>query len=178
MCEVVRKCPLLLELDLNDVPVSNATVYNLFLHSSHLRDISLKNNQLITDEAFPNLLELMEMSEDEAARAARSAPDYALEPEPDSNSSHSGASPLRTLRRPVTETMEPMRQIDLTGCNQLTDNAISNLVANAPKTRNLTLAKCSELTDAAIDSLGRLGKNLHHIHLGHVNQCVHRQCRD
>jgi F-box and leucine-rich repeat protein GRR1 len=50
------------------------------------------------------------------------------------------------------------------------DEGVDMIIKNAPKLRNLTLAKCGGLTDKSLDSVGRLGKHLHYLHLGHVKE--------
>lgn len=60
-----------------------------------------------------------------------------------------------------------LRILDLTGCEEVRDDAICRIVPATPKLRNLVLAKCRHLTDRAVAAICRLGKNLHYIHLGH-----------
>lgn len=74
------------------------------------------------------------------------------------------------LIRPTCKSFEQLRVIDFSSCLSLSDESIEHLVNNAPQLRNLTLAKCSNLTDASIDSITKLGKHLHHLHLGHVSR--------
>jgi F-box and leucine-rich repeat protein GRR1 len=61
-----------------------------------------------------------------------------------------------------------LRIIDFTGCTELEDEGIERLVASGPRLRSLTLAKCEKLTDKSLASIGRLGKHLHYLHMGHV----------
>ena len=60
--------------------------------------------------------------------------------------------------------------LDFTGCSQIGDKAIERLVKLAPRTRDLTLAKCTRLTDDAVEHICKLGRHLHHLHLGHVDK--------
>lgn len=60
-----------------------------------------------------------------------------------------------------------IRVLDLTGHTQLTDAAVESIVTFMPKIRNLALAKCQQLTDESVFSICKLGKALHHLHLGH-----------
>ena len=71
---------------------------------------------------------------------------------------------------PKEYTLEHLRELDFTGCVQITDKAIARLVKLAPRTRSLTLAKCTRLTDEAAEHIARLGRHLHHLHLGHVDK--------
>lgn len=64
--------------------------------------------------------------------------------------------------------MAYLRVVDLYGCTGLGDDAVRNLVASAPRLRNLTLAKCPNLTDGAIEAICGLGRHLQYLHLGHV----------
>ncbi len=158
---LAQSCPLLLEIDLAQVPqLSNATLHAIFLNAFHLRELRLNGNPNLTDDGFPNLPALLEMSADEAERAAAWYPWYAVTEDP-------MGKPI--VRRPMSDVFEHLRLVDLTGCAGLGDVAVDNLVTNAPKLRNLTLAKCVRLTDAAVGSIGRLEKHLHYLHLGHVS---------
>ena len=153
---LARSCPLLLEIDLAHVPqLSNATLHAIFLNAAHLRELRLNGNLNLSNDGVPDLPALVDMSEDEAERAASSYPWYAVDG--------------TTLRRPIADAFEHLRLVDLTGCGGLGDVAIDHLVTNAPKLRNLTLAKCVGLTDTAVESIARLGKHLHYLHLGHVS---------
>jgi F-box and leucine-rich repeat protein GRR1 len=71
---------------------------------------------------------------------------------------------------PKGYTLEHLRELDFTGCVQITDKAIARLVKLAPRTRSLTLAKCTRLTDEAAEHIAKLGRHLHHLHLGHVDK--------
>lgn len=65
-----------------------------------------------------------------------------------------------------------LRILDLTSCVLLTDQAVDAIITNAPRIRSLVLAKCFELTDESINSICRLGRSLHQLHMGHVSWCV------
>ncbi|KAK4684638.1 F-box and leucine-rich repeat protein GRR1, partial [Tremellales sp. Uapishka_1] len=158
LVKLTQNCPLLLEMDLADVPqLSNAAAYSIFLHSAHLRELRFNGNTNLTDDGFPDLPYLASLTGEEAARAVGDLPWFASTP-----------MPTPTLLRPVAETFDQLRSVDLTGCAQIGDLAIEHLVSNAPKLRTLTLAKCPLLTDNALESIERLGKHLHYLHLGHV----------
>lgn len=69
----------------------------------------------------------------------------------------------------LTETLDKLRVVDLTGCTQVSDHTVDKLVKVAPKLRNLVLSKCTRITDTSLRTLSTLGKNLHYIHMGHCN---------
>jgi F-box and leucine-rich repeat protein GRR1 len=176
-----------MEMDLAQVPqLTDTTVYGIFLNARHVREIKLNGHEFITNAAIPNLPNLWQMSEAELESYSQKYADIVadsleLVSEPADGGETGFYSPrmksgrslvVRTVDpaflRPVTDVFEHLRLVDLTGCARLGDRAIENLVANAPKLRSLTLTKCANLTDAALESIGRLGKHLHYLHLGHV----------
>ncbi|KAI7087549.1 RNI-like protein [Hortaea werneckii] len=63
--------------------------------------------------------------------------------------------------------LDALRILDLTDCNDLGDKAVERIIDTCPRLRNLILAKCRSITDRAVLAITRLGKNLHYIHLGH-----------
>jgi hypothetical protein len=71
-----------------------------------------------------------------------------------------------------------LRILDLTSCVLLTDQAVDAIITNAPRIRSLVLAKCFELTDESINSICRLGRSLHQLHMGHVSWCVSLSAAD
>ncbi|WWD22868.1 hypothetical protein CI109_107363 [Kwoniella shandongensis] len=160
---LVRSCTLILELDLQDViAVTDSTVHSIFLHLAYLRELRLNGCVELTEDCIPNLATLIEMSDDELVLAAREVGLYHS-----ATGSHNLNLDLPLLR-PSAATFEFLRTVDLTGCTNLRDKAIENLIFNAPKLRTLSLTKCVNLTDKCLESVGRLGKHLHHLHLGHV----------
>lgn len=214
---LARSCPLLLEMDLAQVQqLSNATVYGIFLNTTHLRELKLNGHNYLTDPAFPNLADLRDAPDDELLDSAgRYADIIATLTHAGSGSGSSSKSSLRAstseeknygnkldephegnegipgylpsrskssvsrdlvirppkpeLLRPVLDVFEHLRIVDLTSCSAIGDRAVDNLVTNAPKLRSLTLNKCSNLTDRTVESVCRLGKHLHYLHLGHVS---------
>lgn len=110
----------------------------------------------LDENCIPNLLDLCEMQDDGIVKASE-AVGIKIDP----------AEGI-TMLRPVTTTFEYLRVVDMTGCPELGDKAVDNLVTNAPKLRQLTLSKCPALTDKSLESIGKLGKHLHNLHLGHV----------
>ncbi|KAL7420162.1 SCF ubiquitin ligase complex subunit [Cryptotrichosporon argae] len=169
---VARACAHLLELDLASVPqVTDDTVCALFMNCSHLRELRLNNNENITSAGFPNLPRLVGCTDDELVEATTRYAWYLSDAVAPKAKARLGVPPTDvapSALRPVTPVLEQLRLVDLTACPGFDDDALANLVIDAPKLRNLTLAKCPRLTDHAADSLGRIGRNLHYLHLGHV----------
>nr|XP_019048410.1 hypothetical protein I302_02181 [Kwoniella bestiolae CBS 10118]OCF27340.1 hypothetical protein I302_02181 [Kwoniella bestiolae CBS 10118] len=153
----VKNCTLLLELDLQDVlPSTNSTVFTIFLNLTYLRDLKLNNCTELNEECIPNLVEMKSMSDKQLLELGKS---IGLDEE---------NIPDISFLRPRMNHLDHLRVVDFTGCSNLGDKAIDNLISNAPKLRTLTLTKCSNLTNTALESIERLGKHLHYLHLGHV----------
>ncbi|PVF95519.1 RNI-like protein [Serendipita vermifera] len=149
--KLVHQCPLLIEIDLNGcTQIDEGAVRDIWTHCNHLRELRLAQCSNIGDFAFPA-----------SPRLAKPA--------------STGAGPSNTtpivlpllppllLSRPLSH----LRQLDLMSVH-ITDEAVSGIVANAPRLRNLVLAKCSTLTDAAVRSISELGRHLQFLHLGHA----------
>ncbi|OXG19701.1 F-box and leucine-rich repeat protein GRR1 [Cryptococcus neoformans Tu401-1] len=155
---LIRACPLVLEYDLQDViSLSSSVLHTVFLHASHLRELRVNGCVSLDENCIPNLLDLSEMQDDWIAKVSE---DVGIKVEPAEGV---------TMLRPVTTTFEYLRVVDMTGCTDLGDKAVDNLITNAPKLRQLTLNKCPALTDKSLESIGKLGKHLHNLHLGHVS---------
>ncbi|KAK5122273.1 hypothetical protein LTR85_004184 [Meristemomyces frigidus] len=67
-------------------------------------------------------------------------------------------------------TLDALRILDLTDCNELGDKGVERIIETCPRLRNLILAKCRQITDRAVLAITKLGKNLHYIHLGHCQR--------
>ncbi|KAK4554854.1 SCF ubiquitin ligase complex subunit [Recurvomyces mirabilis] len=67
-------------------------------------------------------------------------------------------------------TLDALRILDLTDCNELGDKGVEKIIETCPRLRNLILAKCRHITDRAVLAITKLGKNLHYIHLGHCQR--------
>jgi F-box and leucine-rich repeat protein GRR1 len=190
--ELVRSCPLILELDIASVPqLRDVSIYVMWLNSIHLRELKLGKNVNITSGSIPDLSTLY--FEPNESLVHYSNPTWVSwlernEPPGALTRSHSTRNraftmdsyiqrdrdterpvDLRSLR-PLAPQFDVLRAVDLTGCTELDDRAVINLVRSAPKLRNLTLAKCARLTDVAMDAVAKLGKHLHYLHLGHVER--------
>ena len=70
------------------------------------------------------------------------------------------------LHLPTHLTFESLRILDLTACHLLHDSSVEKIIDSAPRLRILVLAKCTEITDRSVMAITKLGKNLHDIHLG------------
>lgn len=178
---LVRNCPLLSELDIMAIPqLSNDTTIAVFLNAAYLRDFKMKeakDHEKLDYRAIPNLWELSRMEDEQLLDTLGSYPWYlsgSSAPKAQALSQRKSLPPNvdATLLRPVRLTLDVLRVVDFTSCSGLSDVSVENLVCNAPQLRSLTLTKCDNLTDASLDSISRLGKYIHYLHLGHVNQCV------
>lgn len=150
---LARACNLIIEFDLSHVPqITNAALYNILTHSGHLRELRVVGNENINDQGIPSISDLLEEEEDDV----EGLPWYAK------------LEGMRII--PAFSMMDSLRVVDFTSCIALNDLAVERLIGNAPRIRHLTLAKCPSLTDASLDSVGRLGKNLHHLQLGHLTE--------
>jgi F-box and leucine-rich repeat protein GRR1 len=196
LIHLVRLCPLILELDLAGVPqLRDTSIYAMWLNSIHLRELKLGKIANLTSDAFPDLPLLYSEQDDEVLSLSNPgwiaylerAADIAIASPTlssldgrrnraltvDSYIDHGRdrdrrSTPDPNFLRPLAPIFDLLRVIDLTGCTELEDPALACLVNSAPKLRSLTLAKCAKLTDRGMSSVARLGKQLHHLHLGHV----------
>ncbi|KAI0082474.1 RNI-like protein [Panus rudis PR-1116 ss-1] len=156
---LAKSCPLLLEIDLNNCKnVTDVSVRDLWTHSTNMREMRLSHCVELTDAAFP--------------ASPRSEPSLVNGPNPFPTSSFLLGDKPPPLR--VPKPFEHLRMLDLTGCANITDEAIEGIISVAPKIRNLVLAKCTQLTDAAVESICALGKHLHYLHLGHASAITDR----
>lgn len=183
-------CPLILEYDLQGLEnVTDVSMRQIWLNSAHVRELRLNGNDLLSEEGFPclNIMPVLLTPDEERdfSTLSRRRSVTGRSSDSEGSSTESGTSGTsrkdpRTVfarrpilrKTPVTRKFDYLRTVDLTGCTRVTDEAIEAIVSNATKIRMLTLAKCGLLTDAALESICRLGKHLHLLHLGHVNQYV------
>jgi F-box and leucine-rich repeat protein GRR1 len=166
--------------------MTDQSMRQIWLNSAHVRELRLNNNNLLTDAGFPCLRDMPNLPahEDDFASLTLHERSRTISSSSESESSDSNSAgdlgekndetsiitlpKLRTT--PITRKFEYLRTVDLTGCALLTDVAVESIISNASRIRTLTLAKCGLLTDAALDAICKLGKHLHYLHLGHVNQ--------
>ncbi|KAG8965184.1 SCF ubiquitin ligase complex subunit [Tulasnella sp. 425] len=156
---LAKHCPKLLELDLHNCPlVTDDAIRDVWTRSTYLREFRLSNIFTLTGKAFPAA---PKTNQNATVLANINLPPGMMmlgnRPEP-------GLPPLQLDRL-----FDHLRMLDLTGCVNLTDEAVEGIVVNCPKIRNLVLAKCGNLTDEAIGSICKLGRYLHYVHLGHVS---------
>ena len=160
ICAIARLCPLLLEIDLsNCTKLTDLSVRVIWEQQKHLREFQLSNVNTLTDDAFP---------------APPPSPTQRLHPNPFSSTTSGIELPPPERLPPLllSTSFDHLRILDMTSCAHLTDAGLDGIVSNCPKIRHIVLAKCSGLTDESLVSVGKLGKNLHYIHLGHVSKYV------
>ncbi|KAG8908166.1 SCF ubiquitin ligase complex subunit [Tulasnella sp. 403] len=161
---LAKHCPMLLELDLqNCLLVTDKAIRELWTNSMYLRELRLANVVNLTDRAFPAA------PPSHTNESALHNANLALGLPPSLRPNPNALQPLY-LSRPF----DHLRMLDLTGCANLTDEALEGIVVNCPKIRNLVLAKCGNLTDEAVGSICKLGRHLHYLHLGHVSNITDR----
>ncbi|KAG8922716.1 SCF ubiquitin ligase complex subunit, partial [Tulasnella sp. 417] len=158
---LAKHCPMLLELDLHNCPlVTDEAIREVWARSTYLREFRLSNVVTLTEKAFPAA---PKTNHNTALSNLNLLPGMGGgRPEP-------GLPPLLLDRL-----FDHLRVLDLTGCVNLTDEAMEGIVVNCPKIRNLVLAKCGMLTDEAVGSICKLGRYLHYLHLGHVSNITDR----
>ena len=161
---VARNCPLLLEIDLsNCTKLTDICVRDIWQYQNHLREFQLSNITNLTDDAFPSPPPSV------STRSNIYGNPFPIAGRVDvSGSSGSEETPPLYLVQPF----DHLRILDMTSCSQITDVGIEGILSNCPKIRQIVLAKCTSLTDESLISVGKLGKNLHYIHLGHVSKYV------
>ncbi|WWD06057.1 hypothetical protein V865_004142 [Kwoniella europaea PYCC6329] len=174
----VQHCTLLLELDLQDVlSITNSTVFTIFLNLPYLRELKLNNCTELDEGCIPDLIDLKYMTDEQLSILAKSIgldqyqdQDHTARPvvEGEFQGIDIPSTTTALTLRPKMNHLDHLRVVDFTGCSNLGDKAIENLISNAPKLRTLTLTKCSNLTNESLESIEKLGKHLHYLHLGHV----------
>lgn len=173
---LTRGCPLLMEFALARMPqLSNDTTTAIFFNLRALRDLRMPDNELIS--AIPHLFSFAWLNETQVLKAVGAYPWYLTgTPRPKAMARQCPRPPNldMALVRPVTTSFDHLRVVDFNSCKGLNDQAVDNLIDNARQLRSITLTKCVKLTDATVESITKLGKHLHHLHLGHVSRCATR----
>ena len=124
--------------------ITNKSLLEVFKYSGELREFRLNNCIDITDSAFT-----------ESALTKL--------PSPQSSSlHHHHHSSLSS-----SHYYDQLRILDLTSIQSITDHAVRQIIAAAPKIRNLVLNKCHNITDESVLAICQLGRYLHYLHLGH-----------
>ncbi|WWC85522.1 uncharacterized protein L201_000386 [Kwoniella dendrophila CBS 6074] len=173
---LVQNCNLLLELDLQEVvSTSNSVIYSIFTNLTYLRELKLNGCTELNKDCIPNLIELKHLSENQLVDLTNSfninldhQEEEAEKVDQEHHNPEHQQQRIVNLITPKNDYLDHLRVVDFTGCTNLGDKAIENLIQNAPKLRTLTLTKCSKLTDDTLHSAEKLGKHLHYLHLGHV----------
>ncbi|WWC67137.1 uncharacterized protein I206_101044 [Kwoniella pini CBS 10737] len=168
---LIQNCHLLLELDLQDViSINDSVVYSIFLNLTYLRELKLNNCTELTEKCIPNLEDLKGYSEETLIKEAQNVNLY---PQSQTSPKQAEIEDEKVIKKeirvmPKSAYLDHLRIVDFTGCTNLGDLAIENLISNSTKLRTLTLTKCQKLTNLSLESIERLGKHLHYLHLGHV----------
>lgn len=159
---IARKCPLLLEIDLsNCAGLTDVAIRDIWQHQAHLRELQLSVITALTDDGFPAPPPLRNIGTGAGPGTRSGAPLHAADLD---------RGPERRPALLLSAAFDHLRILDMTSCAHLTDEGVEGIISNCPKIRQIVLTRCSALTDEALYSVGKLGKNLHFIHLGHVSQ--------
>ncbi|KAL1668019.1 hypothetical protein GGF50DRAFT_47383 [Schizophyllum commune] len=159
---LTRMCPHLLELDLHHCSlITDVAIRDVWQYCHNMRELRVAYCPELTSAAFPAPIP-------ENASAA-------LNPFPSQQPNGGRNDDLPPLV--INRTCEQLRMLDMTGCSDITDDAIEGIIAHAPKIRNLVLSKCSKLTDRAVENICKLGKHLHYLHLGHASKITDSSVR-
>jgi F-box and leucine-rich repeat protein GRR1 len=171
---IPRNCPALLEVDFSNIPqCTNATLFAICFFATSIRELKISDNANFTSLAIPNLLDLAAEMDDAEYESYMCSQPWRSSPAIDSLLFPATLYPVGTpIPRPRSDVMDCLRIVDLSNCVFLGDQAIVNLVSNAPKIRNLTLSKCTGLTDRAVHSLCALERHVHFLHLAHIDTYV------
>lgn len=170
-------CPLLLELDLIGCQlVTSQSLCQLFRTSGHLRELSLAGCSEIDYTGFPVGNQHHNESDSDynptfQHGAAPISTAVTLPPRAVLTKSNGEIlpSPPPLFLPPALSLFDHLRYLDLTSLSLLTDSALDGIVKYMPRIRNLILAKCLGVTDEGVESICKLGKALHYLHLGHVS---------
>ncbi|CDK26353.1 unnamed protein product [Kuraishia capsulata CBS 1993] len=149
---LVRNCPLLKRLKLSECSeIDDEVIMELIKCCPNIVELELHGCNLVTNESLVLMFEELE---------------YLREFKISRNSNVTDAC-FDTASGELS--LDRLRILDFTSCENITDKAIEKLVKYAPRLRNVVLSKCVMITDSALRSLAQLGKNLHYVHLGHCS---------
>lgn len=155
--------------------ITSSSLRQLFRTSGHLRELSLAGCSEIDDTGFPPGDE-NGSAEDHLNINGHGNEDGSLTiVAPTMIATLLGSSimlPPPLSNSPTIVLFDHLRYLDLTSLSLLTDTALEGIVKYMPRIRNLILAKCVGITDLGVESICKLGKALHYLHLGHVSSYV------
>lgn len=192
LVDMLEKCPLLLEADLVQCPrMDDASVREVWLRNTQLRELKLANNHTLTDHAFPTsalrdtwtipraflVCENLRMIDltcctlltDETVRAiVEHAPRLR---------NVSLAKCVRLTDQGVyalSELGRHLQHLHLAHVSNVTDRAIIHLAHQCTRIRYLDLACCTQLTDESVFALASQLPKLRRIGLVRVAQLTDR----
>ncbi|KKA26324.1 hypothetical protein TD95_003516 [Thielaviopsis punctulata] len=150
--QVAQKCTQLKRVKLNEITsINDQVVYSLAENCPNLLEVDLQSCENVSSPAITALLKQSRAMRELRLQFVLRLTDEAF------------------LQLPAVQ-LDCLRILDLTGCVELTDDGVKQVIGLAPRLRNVVLAKCRNITDASLRAIATLGKNLHFIHLGHCNQ--------
>lgn len=151
--KLINSCSQLKRIKLSDcADIDDNIVHSLVLNCPYLVELDLHGCEKVTNKSLYEIfLNLESLKEFKISRNAH--------------------IDWKCFETPTGSMMslDKLRVLDFTQCQNITDKAIEKLVQLAPKLRNVVLSKCTSITDQSLRSLALLNKNLHYIHLGHCS---------
>ncbi|RAL09945.1 uncharacterized protein BO97DRAFT_436449 [Aspergillus homomorphus CBS 101889] len=149
---VSRNCRQIKRLKLNGVAqVTDKSILSFAQSCPAILEIDLHDCKLVTNQSITALMTTLQTLRELRLAHCSEIDDMAF------------------LELPPHISLDSLRILDLTSCENVKDAAVERIVASAPRLRNLVLAKCRFITDRAVWAICKLGKNLHYVHLGHCS---------
>ncbi|EAW08138.1 putative ubiquitin ligase complex F-box protein GRR1 [Aspergillus clavatus NRRL 1] len=149
---VSRNCRQIKRLKLNGVgQVTDRSIKSFAENCPAILEIDLHDCNLVTNDSVTSLMSTLRNLRELRLAHCTEISDSAF------------------LDLPESLTLDSLRILDLTACENVQDDAVERIVSAAPRLRNLVLAKCKFITDRAVQAICKLGKNLHYVHLGHCS---------
>ncbi|KAI0693734.1 RNI-like protein [Cytidiella melzeri] len=191
---LVRSLPRLVELDAADLPLlTSYSVRDIWTFGKKLRKVRLCRCTHADDKGFPSPFDsaLSTLSTENARAPVRVVPGKPLlmsavlghdigtledvlavemtEPT-GGNRISSWLDAMPPLYLPAHHILEDMRTLDLTQCMKITDDAVSGIVAHAPRLQHIHLAGCSLLSGSALVRLCSLATHLETLTVSHAEK--------
>ncbi|KAI8601307.1 hypothetical protein EDD21DRAFT_374802 [Dissophora ornata] len=161
--KLAASCPSLKRIKLGQcVLLTDQSVLALTRHCPQLMEIDISNCSLMTNNAIHSIFQTLPQIRDINMTALSNLTDRAFASIP--------LSPLSSLSTTSTIRFEQLRVLNLTSCNQITDETLIRIIPAASRLRNLALTKCDRITDVGASAIRLLGKHLHYLHLGHCSK--------